>query len=60
MPWAAAVTAAGGTVVMAGMDVGDQGRMAVFQDPTGAFISVVAVECDDRLPGRGCGGIRVG
>ena len=34
-----AVTAAGGTVVMAGMDVGDQGRMAVYQDPSGAFIS---------------------
>jgi len=31
---------AGGTVVMPAMDVGDQGRMAVFQDPTGAFISV--------------------
>src|SRR3954454_20341058 len=33
------VTAAGGTVVMAPFDVGDQGRMAVFQDPTGAFVS---------------------
>ena len=33
------VTAAGGTVVMPAFDVGDQGRMAVFQDPTGAFIS---------------------
>jgi predicted enzyme related to lactoylglutathione lyase len=33
------VAAAGGTVVMAPFDVGDQGRMAVFQDPTGAFIS---------------------
>ncbi len=33
------VSAAGGTVVMAPFDVGDQGRMAVFQDPTGAFIS---------------------
>lgn len=29
----------GGTVVMAPLDVGDQGRMAVFQDPSGAFIS---------------------
>ena len=29
----------GGTVVMAPFDVGDQGRMAVFQDPAGAFIS---------------------
>ena len=33
------VTGAGGTVVMAPFDVGDQGRMAVFQDPAGAFIS---------------------
>jgi predicted enzyme related to lactoylglutathione lyase len=31
--------AAGGTVVAPPFDVGDQGRMAVFQDPTGAFIS---------------------
>jgi predicted enzyme related to lactoylglutathione lyase len=30
---------AGGTVIMAPFDVGDQGRMAVFQDPAGAFIS---------------------
>jgi len=33
------VSAAGGTVVAPPFDVGDQGRMAVFQDPTGAFIS---------------------
>jgi predicted enzyme related to lactoylglutathione lyase len=33
------VTHAGGTVVAPPFDVGDQGRMAVFQDPTGAFIS---------------------
>jgi len=33
------VTANGGTVVMAPFDIGDQGRMAVFQDPLGAFIS---------------------
>jgi predicted enzyme related to lactoylglutathione lyase len=33
------VQAAGGTVVAPAFDVGDQGRMAVFQDPTGAFIS---------------------
>ena len=33
------VTANGGTVVMPPFDVGDQGRMAVFQDPAGAFIS---------------------
>jgi len=36
---AAKVGAAGGTVTMAPFDVGDQGRMAVFQDPGGAFIS---------------------
>jgi len=29
----------GGKVVMAPFDVGDQGKMAVFQDPAGAFIS---------------------
>jgi predicted enzyme related to lactoylglutathione lyase len=33
------VTDNGGTVVMAPFDVGDQGRMAVFLDPSGAFIS---------------------
>lgn len=33
------VTSAGGTIVVPVMDVGDQGRMIVFQDPAGAFIS---------------------
>ncbi|HEY3522850.1 MAG TPA: VOC family protein [Candidatus Limnocylindrales bacterium] len=33
------VSAAGGTVIMAPFDVGDQGRMAVFADPAGAVIS---------------------
>jgi predicted enzyme related to lactoylglutathione lyase len=33
------VTAAGGKVVAPPFDVGDQGRVAVFQDPSGAFIS---------------------
>jgi predicted enzyme related to lactoylglutathione lyase len=33
------VTAAGGSVAVAPFDVGDQGRMAVFQDPAGAYIS---------------------
>ena len=33
------VAEAGGTVVMAPFDVGDQGRMAVFQDPAGAYFS---------------------
>jgi predicted enzyme related to lactoylglutathione lyase len=33
------VQSAGGTVIAPPFDVGDQGRMAVFQDPTGAFIS---------------------
>ncbi len=34
-----AVTAAGGTVIAPAFEVGDQGSIAVFQDPTGAFIS---------------------
>ena len=33
------VQAAGGTVAVPAFEVGDQGRMAVFQDPAGAFIS---------------------
>jgi len=33
------VQTAGGKVIAPPFDVGDQGRMAVFQDPTGAFIS---------------------
>jgi uncharacterized protein len=33
------VQSAGGTVIAPPFDVGDQGRMAVFQDPAGAFIS---------------------
>ena len=33
------VLAAGGQVVMPAFDVGDQGRMAVFADPTGAVLS---------------------
>lgn len=37
---AEAVTAAGGTVLMAPMTVLDQGRMAVFADSTGAAVSV--------------------
>jgi uncharacterized protein len=34
------VQAAGGTVISPPFDVGDQGRMAVFQDTVGAFVSV--------------------
>lgn len=34
------VQSAGGTIAAPAMDVFDSGRMAVFQDPTGAFISV--------------------
>jgi uncharacterized protein len=34
------VEEAGGKVVTPAFEVGDQGRMAVFQDPVGAFISV--------------------
>lgn len=37
---AKSVEAAGGSVVMAAMDVMDAGRMAIFQDPQGAFFSV--------------------
>ena len=33
------VQAAGGNVIAPAFDVGDQGKMAVFQDPSGAFIS---------------------
>ena len=33
------VEQAGGNVIVPGMDVGDQGRMVVFQDPAGAFLS---------------------
>jgi uncharacterized protein len=33
------VESAGGKVIAPAFDVGDQGRMAVFQDPAGAFIS---------------------
>ena len=36
---AAKVTAAGGKVIAPPMTVAEQGRMAVFQDPSGAFIS---------------------
>ncbi len=37
---AAAISAAGGTVVMPPMDVMDAGRMAVAMDPTGGFFSI--------------------
>jgi hypothetical protein len=37
---AEAITAHGGTVVLAPMQVGDQGRMAVAQDPAGAFFGI--------------------
>ncbi len=43
-----AVAAAGGTVVAPAFAVGDVGRMAVFQDPTGAFISAWQ---PDTMPG---------
>ena len=36
----AAVVEAGGTIVMPAMDVMDAGRMAIFQDPAGAFCSL--------------------
>ena len=37
---AEAITAQGGTVVLPPMQVGDQGRMAIAQDPTGAFFGL--------------------
>jgi predicted enzyme related to lactoylglutathione lyase len=42
------VTAAGGEVAAPAFDVGDVGRMAVFRDPTGAFISAWQ---PDTMPG---------
>jgi predicted enzyme related to lactoylglutathione lyase len=39
-----AVAANGGTVVMAPMAVADQGRMAIVQDPTGAYLGVWQAE----------------
>lgn len=45
---AAMVAACGGTVVMAPLPILDQGVMAVFQDPSGAFFSVWQA---DRHPG---------
>ena len=43
------VQTAGGTVVAPAFDVGDQGKMAVFQDPSGAFISAWQADPDGRL-----------
>ena len=43
------VTDNGGKVVAAPFDVGDQGKMAVFQDPSGAFFSALAGERHARL-----------
>ncbi len=52
------VAAAGGTVVMPAFAVGDIGRMAVFQDPTGAFISAWQPNPmpANAMPGFGGGG----
>jgi predicted enzyme related to lactoylglutathione lyase len=47
------VAAAGGTVIAPPFPVGDQGRMAVFQDPTGAFISAWEA---DQMPGAQASG----
>ena len=38
---AASITALGGTVMMAPMDIQDWGRMTVAQDPTGAYFAVL-------------------
>jgi len=49
----AKVTAAGGSVVMPPMDVMEAGRMAIFTDPTGAFISAWEAEL---MPGAQASG----
>lgn len=43
------VQAAGGTVIVAPFDVADLGRMAVFRDPVGAFISGWQTAAMDRF-----------
>ena len=53
------VAGAGGTVAAPAFEVGDQGRMAVFQDPGGAFIGL-AGNRDERLPDAGCERLRLG
>src|SRR5919202_1122307 len=49
------VEAAGGKVIAPPFDVGDQGRMAVFQDPSGAFVSAwqpSAMEMNPMVPAQ--------
>ncbi|HEX5465284.1 MAG TPA: VOC family protein [Candidatus Limnocylindrales bacterium] len=52
---AAKVAAAGGTVVVPGFDVGDQGQMALYQDPSGAFISAWQPAAMEGFAGQGLG-----
>jgi len=47
------VEAAGGKVVAPAFDVGDQGRMAVFQDPSGAYLSAWQKTRMGGFQGRG-------
>jgi uncharacterized protein len=52
----AKVQAAGGNVIAPPMQVGDQGTMAVYQDPTGAFISAwQPAKMEGGLMGAGAG-----
>lgn len=54
----AKVQAAGGTVIVPGMDVGDQGRTAVYQDPSGAFIGAWQPMAMTGFAGTGSGSYR--
>jgi predicted enzyme related to lactoylglutathione lyase len=51
----AKVQAAGGTVVVPPMQVGEQGSMAVFQDPSGAFLSAWQPNAMDGFQAGGAG-----
>jgi predicted enzyme related to lactoylglutathione lyase len=52
---AADVAAAGGTVVVPPMQIGDQGHMAVFADPTGAFFGAWQPDAMDGFHATGWG-----
>ena len=51
----AKVQAAGGNVIVPGMEVGDQGKMAVYQDPAGAFICAWQPMAMSGFNGSGAG-----
>jgi len=52
---AAAVAAAGGSVVAPPMQIGDQGHMAVFADPAGAFFGAWQADTMDGFHAEGSG-----